>query len=277
MADSEQSRRRVQSIEVGFRVLRVLRMAEGPLPLREIAARAGMPPSKVHLYLVSFVREGMAYQDPQNGHYGLGSFAIQLGLAAIRQLDVVSLASETLTELRDKTDCAVYLSLWGDRGPCIVAKADGALQGSFAIRLGYILPMTTTATGLVFLAHLPEYETARALAAQDAYEAARNARTPSEADVAEAVEKVRKLGYASTIGMLNRNFAGIAAPIFDYSSKLAATLTILGPSDYLSRTKQKEVLRTLLDAADGISQRMGAPAAAAGEEPGEARKAAYSR
>ena len=43
MADTEQSRRRVQSIEVGFRVLRVLRMAEGPLPLREIAARASMP------------------------------------------------------------------------------------------------------------------------------------------------------------------------------------------------------------------------------------------
>src|SRR4051812_49834488 len=98
MADTEQSRRRVQSIEVGFRVLRVLRMAEGPLPLREIAARAGMPPSKVHLYLVSFVRENMAYQDIQNGHYGLGSFAIQLGLAAIRQLDVVGLAADTLTD-----------------------------------------------------------------------------------------------------------------------------------------------------------------------------------
>ena len=87
MADTEQSRRRVQSIEVGFRVLRVLRMADGALPLREIAARAAMPPSKVHLYLVSFVREGMAYQDVQNGYYGLGPFAIQLGLAAIGQLD----------------------------------------------------------------------------------------------------------------------------------------------------------------------------------------------
>ncbi len=151
MADTEQSRRRVQSIEVGFRVLRVLRMAEGPLPLREIAARANMPPSKVHLYLVSFVRENMAYQDLHNGYYGLGSFAIQLGLAAIRQLDVVGLAADTLTELRDKTDCAIYLSLWGDRGPCIVAKADGTLQGAFLIRLGYILPVTTTATGLVHL------------------------------------------------------------------------------------------------------------------------------
>lgn len=257
MADTEQSRRRVQSIEVGFRVLRVLRMAEGPLPLREIAARASMPPSKVHLYLVSFVRENMAYQDPQNGYYGLGSFAIQLGLAAIRQLDVVSFAADSLTELRDKTDCAVYLSLWGDRGPCIVAKADGKLQGAFSVRLGYILPLTTTATGLIFLAHLPEYETAWAREAQTAYDAARDARTPSEEEIAESIEKVHKLGYASTVGMLNRNFAGLAAPIFDYSGKVAATLTLLGPSEFMGRARQKEFVNLLLDATRTVSQRMG--------------------
>ena len=120
---ASQSKRRVQSIEVGFRVLRVLRMAEGSLPLREIAQRAEMPPSKAHLYLVSFVREGMAYQDPETGYYGLGSFAIQLGLAAIRQLDVVGLSTDILNELRDISNCAIYLSVWGDQGPCIVAAA----------------------------------------------------------------------------------------------------------------------------------------------------------
>ena len=200
MAQTEEvSRRRVQSIEVGFRVLRVLRTAEGPLPLREIAARAAMPPSKVHLYLVSFVREGMAYQDVQNGHYGLGPFAIQLGLAAIGQLDVVTLAAESLSQLRDETNCAIYLSLWGDQGPCIVAKADGTLQGAFSVRLGYILPLTTTATGLVFLAHLSDYEIARGRAAQDAFDAARGVRTLSEEEVADSVGKVHALGYASTV------------------------------------------------------------------------------
>ncbi len=260
MADAEGSRRRVQSIEVGFRVLRVLWMAEGPLPLREIAARAGMPASKVHLYLVSFVREDMAYQEAQSGHYGLGAFAIQLGLAAIRQLDVVTLAADTLTQLRDTTDCAIYLSLWGDRGPCIVAKADGTLQGAFLVRLGYILPLTTTATGLVFLAHLPEYEIARARAAEDAYAAGRNARAPSEEEIAERVGKIHRLGYASTAGMLNRNFAAISAPILDFSGKIAATLTLLGPSEYVNRTRHKEFANLLLDAARGVSQRLGAPA-----------------
>jgi len=263
MADSEQSRRRVQSIEVGFRVLRVLRMAEGPLPLREIAARAGMPPSKVHLYLVSFVREAMAYQDPKTGHYGLGSFAIQLGLAAIRQLDVVELASDVLTDLRDRTDCAIYLSLWGDRGPCIVAKADGSLQGAFSVRLGYILPLTTTATGLVFLAYLPPAESEKALRAFEGNR--RQAGRPGKAETAARVAQVQKDGYASTVGMLHRNFAGIAAPIFDYSHQIAATLTLLGPAEYMRDEKQRELSHLLLEAAEGVSLRLGAPGTVAAD------------
>ncbi|MCM8732263.1 IclR family transcriptional regulator [Hephaestia sp. GCM10023244] len=270
MEATERSRRRVQSIEVGFRVLRVLRMADGPLPLREIAARAGMPTSKAHLYLVSFVYENMAYQDLQTGYYGLGSFAIQLGLAAIRQLDVVTLASTAMTELRDQTDCAIYLTLWGDRGPCIVAKADGTLQGAFSVRLGYILPLTTSATGFVFLAHLPQYETERALEAQRAYDATRkDAPAPIAEDFAENLEKIRQDGYASTVGMLNRNFAAIAAPVFDYSNRIAATMTLLGPSDYLGRTRQKELRKLLLNATQSVSQRMGA--AGAGKDEAQER------
>ena len=80
------ARRRIRSIEVGFRVIRALLSAQRATPLRDIAAAAGMPPSKAHLYLASFVREGMAYQDPETGHYGLGPFAVRLGLSALRQL-----------------------------------------------------------------------------------------------------------------------------------------------------------------------------------------------
>jgi len=259
MADPQRSRRRVQSIEVGFRVIRVLRMAEGPLPLREIASRAGMPPSKVHLYLVSFVREDMAFQDPKTGHYGLGKFAIQLGLAAIRQLDVVELASDVLTDLRDRTNCAIYLSLWGDRGPCIVAKADGSLQGAFSVRLGYILPLTTTATGLVFLTYLPAAETEKALGAVTAFERRRKTtRRSGRAEFEPLIAEVRRRGYASTVGMLHRNFAGVSAPVFDYSHRIAATITLLGPAEYMRDEKQEELSGLLLEATESVSLRLGA-------------------
>lgn len=254
MADAEQSRRRVQSIEVGFRVLRVLRMAEGPLPLREVAARAAMPPSKVHLYLVSFVRENMAYQDPRTGFYGLGSFAIQLGLAAVRQLDIVGAAGDMLLDLRDRTDCAVYLTLWGDQGPCVVAKADGNLQGAFTLRLGYILPAATTATGQVFVAHLPREEIERVLAAQRETSMPHMVRARDRAvDLDEIAAEVRERGYGSTAGRLNQNFAGLAAPVFAGDGRLGAVLTLLGPTDYVSGERQQRFAAMLLEAAAGVT------------------------
>jgi len=253
---AEQSRRRVQSIEVGFRVLRVLRMAEGPLPLREIAARAAMPPSKVHLYLVSFVREGMAYQDLKTGYYGLGSFAIQLGLAAIRQLDVVSLAADTLADLRDRTGCALYLSLWGDRGPCIVAKADGTLQGAFALRLGFILPLTTTSTGLVFLAWLPSSETKPLLEAQIAAGRSPSGRPPRTLEeLADPIAQAREQGYASTVGQTNQNFAAVSAPILAPGGALAASITLLGPIEYVTVHREK-CAKLLTAAVQKVEKRM---------------------
>lgn len=259
MTGTGQSRRRVQSIEVGFKVLRVLRMAEGPLPLREVAARAAMPPSKVHLYLVSFVRENMAYQDPKTGHYGLGSFAIQLGLAAVRQLDIVGVAGDVLIDLRDRTDCAVYLSLWGDQGPCIVAKADGNLQGAFSLRLGYILPAATTATGQVFVAHLPREEIDRVLAAQRETSMPHMVRARDWAvDLDEIAAEMRDRGYGSTAGRFNQNFAGLAAPIFNADGRLGAALTLLGPTDYVAGDRQQQFAAMLIEAAAGVTQRVAA-------------------
>lgn len=256
MADSGQSRRRVQSIEVGFRVLRVLRMADGLLPLREIAQRAGMPPSKVHLYLVSFIRENMAYQDAETGFYGLGSFAIQLGLAAVRRVTVVSAAADLLSELRDKTDCAIYLSLWGDRGPCIVSRVDGHQQGAFTLRLGSILPVHSTATGHVFLAHLPREETAPLLASE------REQRGPasclSDAEVEATIAQVARDGYAATIGRLNNNFAGIAVPILKPDGTIVAALTLLGSTEYVGEHKAA-FLALLLDAGRDISGKIALP------------------
>ncbi|WP_156840584.1 IclR family transcriptional regulator [Novosphingobium aquimarinum] len=252
-----ESSRRVQSIEMGFRILRVLQASRTALPLREVAKRSQMPPSKVHLYLVSFAHDGVVQQNPKTGAYGLGSFAIQLGLAAVRQLDVVELARDVMSDLRTRTHCAVYLSLWGERGPCIVSKADGTIQGAFAVRLGYVLPMTTTATGLIFLTHLSSTVTTRALAAQASFEGTTAGR---KRDLEKQCQKVRDDGYASTIGMLHRNFAGLSVPVMDYSGEIAAALTLLAPADHINDTLHDQLVGELKAAAAVISRRMGAPA-----------------
>jgi DNA-binding IclR family transcriptional regulator len=266
-APEEWTQRRIQSIEVGFQVIRAMEAANGPLPLRDIAAAAGMPPSKAHLYLVSFVKEGVAFQDPVTGHYGLGRFAIQLGLSAIRQLDVVEFAREELAALQRTAGFATYLSLWGDRGPGIVSKVDGERQGSLAVRLGYVLPLLTSATGQIFLTYLDESETMAvrqdeiAAAKRDSSDdrASLAPRITTAKDIQNIIETVRKQGYAMTINSINSSFAAVAAPVFDYSGRIVATMTVLGSDKQLAGPRKKPTIDALMAAAHRLSERLGAP------------------
>lgn len=253
------ARRRIGSIEVGFRVIRALLAAQRATPLRDIAAAAGMPPSKAHLYLASFVREGMAYQDPETGHYGLGPFAVRLGLSALRQLSIVDEARGYLRQLSERTGCAAYLSILGETGPAIVAKDDGIRHGALSVQLGYVLPLTSSATGQVFLAHLPparrtvllDREYATLSPKDDSY----LPRGKLEADL----PKIVKRGFATTSGQLNANFVAASAPVFDYNQNIAAALTVLGPDRYLTSGKLKESVADLLKLAAGLSRAIGAP------------------
>jgi DNA-binding IclR family transcriptional regulator len=253
------ARRRIRSIEVGFRVIRALLAAQRPTPLRDIAATAGMPPSKAHLYLASFVREGMAFQDQETGHYGLGPFAVRLGLSAIRQLSIVEEARSYLRQLSERTGCAAYLSILGETGPAIVSKADGIRHGALTVQLGHVLPLTSSATGQIFLAYLPPQRSATLLDREYATAARDHDNYLSRDKLEAALAKIRKRGFATTSGQLNANFVAAAAPVFDYNEDIVAALTVLGPDRYLTTSKLKESVADLLEMAAGLSRAIGAP------------------
>lgn len=256
-------RRRIRSIEVGFRIIRAMLEAERALPLRDLAARADMAPSKAHLYLASFVREGMAQQDPESGHYGLGPFAVQIGLSVIQQLSIVEQARKFLSDLSDTTGCGAYLSLLSERGPSIVSKSDGFRNGALSVRLGYVLPVTETATGHVFLANLPKTQTAAILDQEYARpRSERRANNLTREQVERYLPTVREQGFATTHGNVNANFIAVAAPIFDHTGGVAAALTILGPDNYLHGPEQANAAESVVTASKALSMRMGAGQAA---------------
>jgi len=112
--------RRIQSIEVGMRVLDVLTEAGQALPLKEVAQRAAMPPGKAHPYLVSFMNVGLVKQHPLTGLYELGPKALQLGLAALEQLDPLTEASGEAAQLAADSGLSVALVVRGNLGPTVV-------------------------------------------------------------------------------------------------------------------------------------------------------------
>jgi DNA-binding IclR family transcriptional regulator len=252
--------RSIQSIEVGFRLIRSLEMAPRLLSPKELAAAAGMSASKAHFYLVSFRKIGFVYRDEATGRYGLGPYAAQLGLLALNRMDVVALSKEPMQQLVARTGEAAFLSVWGNHGACIVSKVDGPRFIPMVLRVGYTLPLVDTATGRVFLAFMPQEATAAVLE-RERREKASRLRATSLAEIRSIVTNVRAKGLARNDSVVNEGFVAISAPIFDHSGLICAAMTLIGPSGLMNADRDGENERAMKETTNQVSRLLGSSAA----------------
>ena len=206
----------------GFRLLDVLTHEPRAMMLRDLAQRAGMSPAKAHRYLVSFQRLGLASQDPVSGRYELGGFALQMGLARLARVDGVKLARIALSELRDRLDQTVGIAVWGNQGPTVVHWMESSYPAKASLKLGDVMPLLSSATGLLFAAYLPRSKTQAMLDRELA------ATRQSMADIEPVLADVREHGAARVEGMLLPTIHAFCTPVFDSTGDLALGLIALG-------------------------------------------------
>lgn len=245
--------RRIQSIEVGFRLIHVLEAAGGKLPLSKIAELADMPASKAHLYMASFVHLGFVEQDPTTMRYGLGPYALQLGAAAMRQIDVVQVSKDALDALQSQTGQLVFLSVWGNRGPVIISKVDSTVEVLVSVRVGHVLPLYRAATGRVFLAYKPR----ATIQHLKNFEKEVDGDTKQRAEQSLKLIRQRQLAFSDS--QINFGFASISAPIFDYAGEISATVTVLGMKNDINLDPLGPTARLVSTTATSISQRLACP------------------
>ena len=252
--DSHSPRQGIQSIEVGSKVLLALEGGRGPLTLSEVAERSGMHPSKVHRYLVSLVRVGLASRDVSTGLYDLGPAARHLGVEALRRTDAVSTASAYAVELRDETGHTVHVAVWGDAGPLIVRWDTGAHALPITVRVGSTLPLLDSAVGHVFLTYLPKRTTSEVLRTQQRQS---ETRTLHRAEVDAIVEGVREARFGRVLNQMIFGIAALAAPVFAADGALELVLGLALPSRMLTASEVKRLGPLLRSTADRISQELG--------------------
>jgi DNA-binding IclR family transcriptional regulator len=253
---AKKSQRSIQSVEVGFRLIRALEAAPGPMSLKSLSAAADMSASKAHLYLVSFCNVGLVSQEADTGYYALGPYALQLGLASISKTDLVHRSRKALFELRDVTGEAAYLSVRGNFGPCIVAKVDGLKEVPMVVRVGFSLPLTSSATGHVFMAFANPEWLERTLKTERHLGSAAKKTMPTS-ELAQAIKLIKSRGYAKTENLLNQGHAALSAPIFDHEGNLAGALTLLGPASDFDKLTEAKLSRLLLEQTRDLSATIG--------------------
>nr|WP_167306345.1 IclR family transcriptional regulator [Caballeronia arationis] len=247
----EKARSGIQSIEVGFRLLNVLTHEPRAMMLRDLAQRAGMSPAKAHRYLVSFQRLGLASQDPVSGRYELGGFALQMGLARLARVDGVKLARIALSELRDRLDQTVGIAVWGNQGPTVVHWMESSYPAKASLKLGDVMPLLSSATGLLFAAYLPRSKTQAMLERELA------ATRKSMAEIEPLLAEVREHGAARIEGMLLPTIHAFCTPVFDSTGDLALGLIALGHEGAFDTRWGGEIDSALRACAADLSYQLG--------------------
>ena len=254
--DSPRTPRGIQSVEVGGQLLKVLARTGRRMALKDLARDADMTPAKAHPYLVSFGKLGLIEQDAVSGHYGLGPLAMQLGLISLQQVDPVRLAIAELPALAQRIGYTVSASVWGDNGPIIIRVEEGPTAVYVAMRHGTTASVRHTATGKVFAAFGPRERAAAALAAEGL------AGALDEPAFAAELDAVRMHHIAEVTDQLLPGISALATPVFDGFGQLVLCLAVIGPSATLQTGPTSVAARYLREAAQSVSRRLGAPAAA---------------
>jgi DNA-binding IclR family transcriptional regulator len=246
-------RKGIQSVEHGAKLLEALINSRKALPLKTLAAAAGMSASMAHRYLTSFIRADLVEQDRLSGHYDLGTLALRLGLAALNRTDFMQIADDESRQLVERVDIDGHISVWGTYGVTTVRYFNRHAPILSNFRLGDVLPLLDSAAGRIFLTYLSDRTTRPILKA----EASKSDQGKLSArEIEEVTQFIRREGYAWIDGQVFHSIRAIAVPIFDSQGELQATISLVSNQASLVQFPNP-VLDDLKATGKRISHRLG--------------------
>ncbi|RKP47696.1 IclR family transcriptional regulator [Pararobbsia silviterrae] len=251
------SKQRVQSAETGAEVLKALAKLGPSASLSRISEYTDMAAAKVHRYLQAMIASGLAAQDKQTGRYQLGPEAVTIGLAALANIDVVGNVSDMLPELRDEIHHTCFLAVWGNHGPTIVRVVENVGQVTILTRVGAIMPLLTSATGLLFAAFLPPSE--RDPIARTEPQALQDQLHDPKSELSMRLERIRLDRRSAIQGLMVPGIGAMAVPIFDARMDVAAVVTVMGPEAVFDVSPDGPIATSLSNFGRAASVRLGAP------------------
>jgi len=245
----------ITALQRGLRLLQLF--SESPLGLtaKQVAGRSRLPVSTVHRFLVNLESTGFL-NCGGDGVYRLGIACFAIGQAALGQLDIRQVSLPYLQELNRQTRETIHLTVRHGLSAVYVEKLDSPEQLRIYSRIGAAVPLYCTAVGKVMLAYMPDEERERVLP-----QLALKRLTPNTAgslqELRAELYRVRKNGYACDLEEHELHIRCVAAPIWDHSGIVNASLSITAPMVRMTVTRLRQLAPLIQTAGLQISRELG--------------------
>ncbi len=236
-------------------ILETLHDAPSGLQLKDVAQMTGINKSTAYRFLAHLEHDGYVFRD-SSGAYAIGVRLARLASGTSYQTTLRKLSRPILQQLWRVTGETVNISVLDGREVLYLDVMESSHTFRLVSQVGMRRPVYCTALGKVMLAFIPEEEQ------QYFFEGMSFERfTPHTIRGAAQLRKefalIRQRGFSIDNEEAYLGSRCIGAPIFEASGKIAAALSVSGPTTRVTRERVPAVAAAAKNAAMAISRTLG--------------------
>jgi DNA-binding IclR family transcriptional regulator len=249
----------VDGAQTAHRALKILESFVGGTPslsVAEVSELVDLTAPTTYRLLRALQAHQMVVLEKATRRYSLGPGVMRLANAILRRDDLLTVAQPILAELRQTTGETASLHwLVGHERVCLIELVSPH-QIRMASGLGQTYPLYAGAPGKAILAWLDKTEVAAVLAAAKGNTSDRRGKAypviPQIVELGADLERVRKRGYAMSVGETVPGAGAIAVPLLDSSRHAFAAINLTGPVERWSTKIMRAAAPDLIRAAGQI-------------------------
>jgi IclR family KDG regulon transcriptional repressor len=246
----------LSSVGNAARLLKAFLPREKEIGVSELARRLDLGKSTVHRLLTTLVAEGLVEKDPVTGMYRLGLVMFELGQAVRVHMDLHAAVGPVLAALREETHESCQVGVLDGHDVVYVDRLESSQSLRLFNEMGRRVPVHTTSSGKVLLAHLPPDRLDAVLATAPLTRM--TTRSITDADQLRAeLTRVRARGWSEAVEEREVGVASIAAPVRDADGDVVAAISIGGPAARMGAAQRKRLAEVVVEAGEAASRRLG--------------------
>lgn len=244
-----EERELVGSVLKAMEILDVFSLEAPELSLGEISKKCSLNKTTTYRILTTLKSYGYVEQNPLSQKYSLGFKLFKLGSIVLNKLDLRKTAIGPMKELSKKCNETIILFLFEENSRVCLERIDSNHVIRNFMEVGRRYPIHRGSPGKVYFLDKDKEQVVNYLSSymnQDGI-----GRFLLE------LEHGRSCGYMVSI---EENFEGafaVAAPIYNRSGQICASLSICGPTPRLDKEKEEKFGHLVVEASRLISRNMG--------------------
>ena len=254
----ETTRQGISSLETGLRILKIISESPAAPNLKMLSDQLDMSSSLLHKYLVSLLRMDFIKQ-VNNSRYELSTQSLTLGISAIRRIDPIQLTIDAATHLQSYTDKTVSVTIWNGQFPLVIHWLDSSRPVSVNVRLGTQLSPFFSASGRLFLAHLPlnrRYKLIENFYTNPIALPRHQGKLLDKSSFIEHLEIIKDNNYCSFYGDFLPDINVVSSAVFDLNGKIPTVISLMGMAGDTPVEEGCDFHKFTLQIAESVTRRL---------------------